>query len=90
LVSRIKRLERPLLGDGEPMGDGVAELRIHIGVGWRVYFTQRVASLLSCWLVDPNAHRGATSSARKRWSPCWTERGNEVERTSQGRRTGGV
>lgn len=46
VVSRIKRLERGLLGDVEPVGDGVAELRIHVGAGWRVYFIQRGGQLV--------------------------------------------
>ena len=46
VVARIKRLERGLLGDVEPVGDGVSELRIHVGAGWRVYFAQRGSQLV--------------------------------------------
>jgi putative addiction module killer protein len=46
IVARIKRLERRLMGDVAPVGDGVSELRIHFGAGWRLYFTQRGSQLI--------------------------------------------
>jgi putative addiction module killer protein len=42
----VKRLERGLMGDVEPVGKGVSELRIHVGSGWRVYFAQRGTHLV--------------------------------------------
>ncbi len=41
IVARIKRLERGLMGDVATIGDGVSELSIHVGAGWRLYFTKR-------------------------------------------------
>lgn len=38
MLVRIKRLEAGNFGDCEPVGDGVQELREHLGAGYRVYF----------------------------------------------------
>jgi putative addiction module killer protein len=35
---RIKRLEAGNFGDCDPVGEGVQELREHLGAGYRVYF----------------------------------------------------
>lgn len=37
ILKRIKRLEMGNWGDAEPVGDGVTELRIDYGPGYRVY-----------------------------------------------------
>lgn len=41
IVQRIRSAEHGNFGDCEPVGDGVSEMRVHIGPGYRVYFTRR-------------------------------------------------
>lgn len=41
IVHRIRSAEFGNFGDCEPVGEGVSEMRIHFGLGYRVYFTRR-------------------------------------------------
>lgn len=43
---RIDRAEDGNFGDCAPVGEGVSEMRIHYGPGYRVYFTQRGMELV--------------------------------------------
>lgn len=41
IAARVFRLANGQPGDVKPVGQGVGELRIHFGPGYRVYFCQR-------------------------------------------------
>ena len=46
IAARIRRAEEGNLGDVAPVGEGVSEMRIHVGPGYRVYFIQRGLELI--------------------------------------------
>jgi putative addiction module killer protein len=46
IEARIVRAEMGNFGDCKPIGDGVSEMRIHWGAGYRVYFVQRGQTLV--------------------------------------------
>jgi putative addiction module killer protein len=46
IATRIDRLAFGNPGDVKPVGEGISELRIHYGSGYRVYFTRRGSELI--------------------------------------------
>jgi putative addiction module killer protein len=41
IVHRIRSAEQGNFGDCEPVSEGISEMRIHAGPGYRAYFTRR-------------------------------------------------
>lgn len=41
IIHRIRSAELGNFGDCEPVGEGVSEMRVHVGPGYRVYFARR-------------------------------------------------
>jgi putative addiction module killer protein len=41
IARRIERAENGNLGDAKTLGNGISEMRIDVGAGYRVYFTLR-------------------------------------------------
>ncbi|WP_342350086.1 type II toxin-antitoxin system RelE/ParE family toxin [uncultured Nitrospira sp.] len=44
--TRIRRLSEGLYGDSEPVGEGVSELRLFFGPGYRVYFGEEANNIV--------------------------------------------
>ncbi|ERT13942.1 type II toxin-antitoxin system RelE/ParE family toxin [Photorhabdus temperata] len=49
IIIRIDRMKEGNFGDSEPVGNGISELRIHQGKGYRVYFTNRNNEIAKKW-----------------------------------------
>ena len=46
LNKRLRKVQLGNLGDVEPVGEGVHEMREHFGPGWRMYYVQRGNALI--------------------------------------------
>jgi putative addiction module killer protein len=66
VISRIERLNGGNPGDVAPVGDGISEMRIHYGPGYRVYYIQRGEEIvvLLCG-GDKRSQDSDISAARK-------------------------
>lgn len=65
---RLRRLEAGNFGDCDPVGEGVFELREHIGAGYRVYFGRhgRQVVILLCG-GDKKSQTADIKRAKRYW-----------------------
>ena len=46
LAKRLDKVQRGLLGDVAPVGEGVMEMREFFGLGWRMYYVEQNGMLI--------------------------------------------
>lgn len=70
VIMQVDRIELGLFGDSAPVGEGLSELKIHYGPGYRVYYVKeaRHAYLLLC-----GGSKSSQSRDIKRAKAYWQE-----------------
>lgn len=66
IAARVTRLSEGLAGDVCPVGEGVSELRIHYGPGYRVYFKQRGSTLIVLLCGGDKSHQARDIAVAKK------------------------
>jgi putative addiction module killer protein len=77
IISQVDRMELGIFGDSEPVGEGVSELRIHYGPGYRVYYTREGKNvyLLLCG-GDKSSQKKDIKLAKQYWNNYKKETGD--------------
>jgi putative addiction module killer protein len=68
ILARVSRMQQGNYGDHEPVGEGVSELRMFFGPGYRVYFGERGNEIvvLLCG-GDKDSQDGDVQQAKAYW-----------------------
>ena len=73
ISSRLDRLAYGHVGDAEPVGQGVSELRIHYGPGYRIYFQKRGNTIIVLLCGGDKSTQARDIKAAKRLADKWSE-----------------
>lgn len=73
IFARLDRLAYGHAGDVEPVGEGISELRIHYGPGYRVYFQKRGSTIIVLLCGGDKKTQARDIKAAKRLAQEWSE-----------------
>lgn len=73
IAARIFRLANGLPGDVAPVGQGVSELRIHYGPGYRIYFKQRGNELIILLCGGNKSSQNRDIEKAKQLAESWSD-----------------
>ncbi|ACI50362.1 addiction module killer protein [Gluconacetobacter diazotrophicus PA1 5] len=73
IFERIRRIEElGLFGDVKPVGEGVHEIRVDHGIGYRVYFTTQGGKLVILLVGGDKRTQAGDIQKAKRMKKDWT------------------
>ena len=67
ILNRLDRVENGNLGDCHPLGEGVSELRIDFGPGYRIYFGQDGSLIILLGGGTKRTQADDMKRAKRRW-----------------------
>lgn len=68
ILARLKRLEQGNYGDCQPVGNGVSELRLFFGSGYRIYFAEEEYNIIILLCGgDKNSQSKDIEKAKEYW-----------------------
>jgi putative addiction module killer protein len=73
IASRLDRLAQGHAGDAEPVGDGISELRIHHGPGYRIYFQRQRSTIVVLLCGGDKSTQTKDIKTAKRLAETWSE-----------------
>jgi putative addiction module killer protein len=73
IASRLDRLAYGHAGDAEAVGEGISELRIHYGPGYRVYFQKRGKTVIVLLCGGDKSTQAKDIKTAKRLANEWGE-----------------
>ena len=77
VVRRVARLRDGNAGDAKPVGEGVSELRIDHGPGYRVYFAWRGAVILLLLCGGDKSTQAKDIAKAKQLARSWVDEEDE-------------
>lgn len=73
IASRLDRLAYGHAGDTAPVGNGISELRIHFGPGYRIYFQRRGKAVIVLLCGGDKGSQARDIKAAQRLAAEWSE-----------------
>ena len=73
IASRLDRLAYGHIGDVEPVGHGISEMRIHYGPGYRIYFQRQGDTIIVLLCGGDKSTQSKDIKTAKRLAGEWNE-----------------